>query len=111
MYGPPPRMPEVKNNPGVGRPPGSSNDPVNIPVSGSAVLAEEVQVSEVSGNKPVIPPWPLNPRAVSKPKGRPRATEPTLVDCRNIARANNIQGTSHLNPKSMKDLLSALRLI
>jgi len=40
MYGPPPPMPEVKNNPGVGRPPGSSTDPVNIPVPGSPVLDE-----------------------------------------------------------------------
>ena len=40
MYGPPPRMPEVKNNPGVGRPPGSSTDLVNIPVTGSPVLAD-----------------------------------------------------------------------
>ena len=70
MYGPPPRMPEVKNKPGVGRPPGSSNDPVNFLVPGSPVLAEAGPVSEASGNKPII----LNPRAVAKPKARPRAT-------------------------------------
>ena len=95
MYGPPPPMPGIKNNPGVGRPPGSSTDGVHVPVPGSPVLPQSVPDYAASGNEPDIPP--LNPRALAKPKGRPKATEPTLAYYRNIARQNNVQGASNLN--------------
>ena len=42
MYGPPQPMPGIGNNPGLGRPPVSSTDPVNVPVPGSPILPDSV---------------------------------------------------------------------
>ena len=112
MYGPPPPMPPVKNNPGVGRPSGSSTDPVNIPVPGSPVLPPQaVPDSAAASYKPDIPPWPLPEKGRGKGRGRPKATEPTLEYYRNIARRNNIQGTSTLALEPLKKLLRAIQLI